>query len=214
MPAAPTKCRRWRAPRTSAGVAIGAHPSFPDREHFGRREMQLPPQAIRAAILYQVGALDAIVRAEGATLAHVKPHGALYNQAARDPELALCMARAIREFNPRLRVMGLAGSPMIEAFRAEGLAVIEEGFADRRYTPDGHLAPRGTPGALIDDTETVVAQVLSLVRTGTVTATDGSNCRMRVDSICLHGDGPHALEFARAIRARLERHGIAVAACA
>ncbi|HVN98948.1 MAG TPA: 5-oxoprolinase subunit PxpA [Steroidobacteraceae bacterium] len=195
------------------GVAIGAHPSYPDREHFGRRELQLPLHVVRAGLLYQLGALEAIARAEGATLAHVKPHGALYNQAARDPDLAQCIARSVRDFNPRLKLMGLAGSPMIDAFRAEGLAVIEEGFADRRYTPDGHLAPRGTPGALIDDTETVLAQVLSLVQSGAVTATDGSVCRVRVDSICLHGDGPHALEFARAIRARLGQAGIAVSPC-
>jgi UPF0271 protein len=196
------------------GVAIGAHPGFPDREHFGRREMQLPLHVLRAGLLYQIGALDGIVRAEGGALAHVKPHGALYNQAARDPELAQCIARAIRDFNPLLKVMGLAGSLMIEALRAEGLIALEEGFADRRYTADGHLAPRGTPGALIDDEGAALAQALSLVNGGTVVAQDGSVVRVHVDTICLHGDGPHALGFARAIRARLQREGIGVAACA
>jgi UPF0271 protein len=196
------------------GLAIGAHPSFPDREHFGRREMQLPLQVVRAGILYQIGALDGIVRAEGGELAHVKPHGALYNQAARDPELAHCIARAVRDFNPRLKVMGLAGSLMIEALRAEGLVALEEGFADRRYRADGHLAARGTPGALIDSEGAAVAQALSLVSDGTAIAQDGSVVRVHVDTICLHGDGPHALAFARAIRTRLRQEGIAVAACA
>jgi UPF0271 protein len=195
------------------GLAIGAHPSFPDREHFGRREMQLPLQVVRAGMLYQIGALDGIVRAEGGELAHVKPHGALYNQAAREPELAHCIARAVRDFNPRLKVMGLAGSLMIEALRAEGLVALEEGFADRRYRADGHLATRGTPGALIDNEGAAAAQALSLVSDGTAIAQDGSVVRLRVDTICLHGDGPHALAFARAIRTRLQQEGIAVAAC-
>jgi 5-oxoprolinase (ATP-hydrolysing) subunit A len=195
------------------GVAIGAHPSFPDRANFGRREMKLPLPVVRAGVLYQIGALEGIIRAEGGELAHVKPHGALYSQAAREPELAHCIARAIRDFNPRLQVMALAGSLMIEALRAEGLVALEEGFADRRYTADGQLAPRGTAGALIDEEGAVLAQVLALVNTGTVIAQDGSVCRLHVDTICLHGDGPHALEFARAVRTRLRREGIAVAAC-
>ncbi|MBS0389314.1 MAG: 5-oxoprolinase subunit PxpA [Proteobacteria bacterium] len=210
---AETMQRLVRAARTR-GLAIGAHPSFPDREHFGRREMQLPLPVIRAELLYQIGALDAIARAEGAELAHVKPHGALYNQAVRDPALAQCIAHSVRDFNPRLKLMGLAGSPMIAAFRAAGLAVIEEGFADRRYSADGQLAKRGTPGALIDDTDAVLAQVLALVQAGTVTATDGSVRHLRVDTICLHGDGPHALEFARAIRAKLRQSGVEVRPCA
>jgi 5-oxoprolinase (ATP-hydrolysing) subunit A len=195
------------------GVAIGAHPAFPDREHFGRREMQLPLHVVRAGLLYQMGALDGIVRAEGGTLAHVKPHGALYNQAARDPGLAHCVARAIRDFNPQLKVMGLAGSLMIEALRAEGLVALEEGFADRRYTANGQLVPRGAPGALIDDTDTMLKQVLSLVRDGAILPHDGGAVRVHADTICLHGDGPHALEFARAIRTALQQQGIAVAPC-
>jgi len=195
------------------GVAIGAHPSFQDREHFGRRKMQLPLHVVRAGVLYQIGALDGIVRAEGGELAHVKPHGALYNQAARDPDLAHCIARAIRDFNPRLKVMGLAGSLMIEALRAEGLVALEEGFADRRYTAAGHLVSRGTPEALIEDEEAMLAQVLSLVNAGTVVAQDGNVVSVHVDTICLHGDGPHALKFARAVRTRLQKEGICVAPC-
>ena len=193
------------------GIAIGAHPSYLDREHFGRRELQLPLDEVRAGVLYQVGALDAIVRAEGAELTHVKAHGALYNQAARDPALARCIAEAIRDFNPRLKVMALAGSTMIGVLRETGLVPLEEGFADRRYTREGHLVARGNSGALIDDAEQMLAQALSLVKSGTVIAQGGGTCRMRVDTICLHGDGPHALEFARALRSGLERESVTVA---
>jgi 5-oxoprolinase (ATP-hydrolysing) subunit A len=196
------------------GVAIGAHPSFPDRANFGRKEMSLPLSSVRAGLLYQIGALDAIVRAQGGELAHVKAHGALYNQSARDPDLAHCIARAIRDFNPQLLVMGLAGSLFIEAVRAEGLIALEEGFADRRYTSDGQLVRRGDPGALIDDQSDMLAQVLSMVKTGTVTAQDGTVCHLHVDTVCLHGDGAHALEYARALRAHLRQDGIEVASCA
>ena len=193
------------------GVAIGAHPGYLDREHFGRRELKLPLEVVRAGILYQLGALDAIARAEGAQLAHVKAHGALYNQAARDAALAQCIAEAVRDFNPRLKVMGLAASPMIGAIRAAGLVALEEGFADRRYTAEGRLVARGTPGALIDDAGQVLAQALSLVNCGTVVAQDGGICHMHVDTICLHGDGPRALEFARTLRSGLEHAGVVVA---
>jgi UPF0271 protein len=186
------------------GVAIGAHPSYPDRENFGRVEMNLPLQSIRAGILYQVGALDGIVRSEGATLAHVKAHGALYTRAARDPDLASCIAGAIRDFNPALKVMGLAGSPFIQTMRAAGLCALEEGFADRRYCADGSLVKRGTPGALIEDEATMLAQVASFT---------GTTPQVHVDTICVHGDGPHALRFVTLIRERLLRDGIEVAPC-
>jgi UPF0271 protein len=193
------------------GIAIGAHPSYPDRANFGRKEMNLPLASVRAGLLYQIGALEGIVRAEGGELAHVKAHGALYNQAARDPELAACIARAIRDFNPGLKVVGLAGSVLIEAVRAEGLTALEEGFADRGYNGDGRLLARGTPGALLEDERAVLAQVLSMVRTGTISAQDGTVRPLHVDTVCLHGDGPHALQFARAIRAHLRQEGIEVA---
>jgi UPF0271 protein len=193
------------------GVAIGAHPSFPDRANFGRQEMTLPLDSVRAGLLYQLGALDAMVRAEGGTLAHVKPHGALYNQAAREPDLAHCIARAICDFNPRLKVMGLAGSALIQAVRAQGLHALEEGFADRGYTSDGRLVARGTAGALIEDEAAMLAQVLAMIKTGTVIAQGGAPCHVHVDTICLHGDGPHALAFAKALRSRLRQEGIEVA---
>lgn len=198
---------------TRRGVAIGAHPGYLDREHFGRRELQLPLDVVRAGILYQLGALDAIVRAEGAQLAHVKAHGALYNQAARDPALSKCIAEAVRDFNPRLKVMGLAGSPMISAIRAAGLVALEEGFADRRYTAEGRLVARGTPGALIEDAGQMLEQALSLAKNGAVVSQDGGILHLHVDTICLHGDGPHALDFARTLRMGLETAGVTVASC-
>ncbi len=186
------------------GVAIGAHPSYPDRENFGRAEMNLALESIRAGILYQVGALDAIVRSEGGALAHVKAHGALYNQSARDPEIGRCIAQTVRDFNPKLKVMGLAGSLFIQTLRAAGLCALEEGFADRRYNEDGSLVKRGTPGALIEDEAVMLAQVASLT---------GTTRRVHVDTICVHGDGPHALRFVTLIRERLLRDGIQVAPC-
>ncbi|OHX11294.1 lactam utilization protein LamB [Chromobacterium sphagni] len=194
------------------GVAIGAHPSFPDRDNFGRSEMQLSPETIRAGFLYQLGALDAIVRAEGGAMRHVKPHGALYNQAARDPALAAVLARAIRDFNPALRVVGLAGSRFLSACRTEGLAVWQEAFADRGYRPDGSLVPRGTPGDLLDNAEAMLAQVDDLVRRQRVLAVNGESVPLRADTICLHGDGPCAAEFADRLRQHLAAQGVKVSA--
>lgn len=205
------QCVRWAL---AQGVAIGAHPSFPDREHFGRREMQLPPDEIVANLLYQIGALAAIVRAEGGRLAHVKPHGALYNQAVREPELAAALCEAVRLFDPALKFFGLAGSGMIDAARRAGLQPVEEVFADRAYHADGSLVSRTLPGALIEDEAQAWAQTLSLVRDKRVTAIDGRTVPVNAQSVCLHGDGPHALAFARRIRQRLEEEGVAVRAVA
>ena len=202
------QCVRWAL---AHGVAIGAHPSFPDRENFGRSAMQLPPDEIVAGMLYQIGALAAIARAEGGRLAHVKPHGMLYNQAAREPALAAALCEAVRLFDPSLRFFGLAGSGMIEVARRAGLTPVEEVFADRGYLPDGGLVPRGQPGALIEDEDAALAQTLSLVRERRVTAIDGSRVPVNAQSVCLHGDGAHALAFARRIRERLAAEGIAVA---
>lgn len=202
------QCVRWAIEN---GVAIGAHPSFPDRENFGRSAMQLPPEEIVAGMLYQIGALAAIVKAEGGTLAHVKPHGMLYNQAVKEPELAAALCEAVRLFDPTLKFFGLAGSGMIDAARRAGLTPVEEVFADRGYLPDGSLVPRSQPGALIEDEEASLAQTLSLVREHRVTAIDGSRVAVNAQSVCLHGDGAHALAFARRIRERLTAEGIAIA---
>ncbi|SCK39508.1 UPF0271 protein [Variovorax sp. HW608] len=205
------QCVRWAIDK---GVAIGAHPSFPDRENFGRSTMNLPPEEIVAGMLYQIGALAAIVKAEGGTLAHVKPHGALYNQAVKDPVLADAICEAVRRFDPRLRFFGLAGSGMIAAAERAGLTPVEEVFADRGYQPDGSLVPRSQPGALIEEEERSLAQTLSLVRDHKVTAIDGSVVPVNAQTVCLHGDGAHALAFARRIRERLAAEGITVAATA
>ncbi|EJM97295.1 5-oxoprolinase subunit PxpA [Herbaspirillum sp. YR522] len=195
-------------------VAIGAHPSFPDRENFGRSAMQLPPEEIIAGMLYQLGALDAIVRAEGGRLRHVKPHGALYNQAARDAVLASAICAAVRTFDAELSVVGLAGSELIAAARHADLNTVEEVFADRAYEADGSLVARTKPGALIDNDEDAIAQTLSMIQKKQVVAIDGSIVSVNAQTVCLHGDGPHALSFARQIRARLHAEGIAVRAAA
>jgi len=205
------QCVRWAIDNQ---VAIGAHPSFPDRANFGRSTMHLPPDEIVAGVLYQIGALAAIVRGEGGTLAHVKPHGALYNQAVKDPELAAAIVDAVRRFDPGLRFFGLAGSGMISAAERAGLKPVEEVFADRGYMPDGSLVPRSQPGALIEDEEQSLVQTLSLVRDHQVRAIDGSLIAVNAQTVCLHGDGAHALAFARRIRSTLEREGIAVMASA
>ena len=201
------QCVRWAM---ANDVAIGAHPSFPDRENFGRSTMHLPPDEIVANMLYQIGALAAIVKAEGGKLVHVKPHGQLYNQAVKEPELADALCEAVRAFDPSLRFFGLAGSGMIDAARRAGLEPVEEVFADRAYMPDGSLVPRSQPGALIEDEEASLAQTLSLVREHKVKAIDGSTVAVNAQSVCLHGDGAHALAFARRIRERLSAEGIAV----
>lgn len=192
------------------GVVIGAHPSFPDREHFGRREMHLPTETLYAGLLYQIGALAGIAQAEGARLAHVKPHGALYNQAARDRSLAETLAAAVRALDPTLRLVGLAGGELTAAARRAGLAATEEAFADRRYQADGSLVPRGQPGALIENE--AEAQALALAQRGQITAQDGSPLRLHADSLCLHGDSPHALAFARRIRQTLQQAGVTIQA--
>lgn len=190
------------------GVAVGAHPSFPDREHFGRSAMQLPADTVYSGVLYQIGALQAIARAEGVHLTHVKPHGALYNQAARDPALAAAIVKAVRAADPALAVVGLAGGELVRQARADGLCALDEVFADRAYLADGSLAPRGTPGALIEDEAQALAQTLQLITHGTVTALDGSTVTLRADTVCLHGDGAHAVAFARLLQRELLARGL------
>jgi UPF0271 protein len=158
--------------------------------------------------------LAAIAKAEGGQLSHVKAHGQLYNQAVKEPELADALCEAVRRFDPSLRFFGLAGSGMIDAARRAGLTPVEEVFADRGYMPDGSLVPRSQPGALIEDEEQSLAQTLSLVRDRKVKAIDGSIVPVNAQTVCLHGDGAHALAFARRIRERLQQEGIAVRAMA
>lgn len=190
------------------GVALGAHPSYPDRDNFGRTPMHLPPEAVHADVVYQVGALAALVRAAGGRLHHVKPHGALYNQAARDAALADAIAHAVRDVDPGLALYGLAGSELLRAAERAGLRPVAEVFADRGYQADGSLVPRGHPGAMVDDTGEAVARSLRMVQQGVVQAVTGEPVPLQADTICLHGDGPHALRFARALRAALTHAGV------
>lgn len=190
------------------GVAIGAHPSYPDRENFGRSEMRLAPAEVRADLIYQIGALDALVRAAGGRLHHVKPHGALYNQAARDPVLADAVVAAVRAVDPGLALYGLAGSELLRAAERAGLRAVAEVFADRGYRADGSLVPRSQPGALVDDVDEAVARTLRMVREGVVQAVSGETVPLQAQTLCLHGDGPHALAFARAIHQALTDAGI------
>jgi len=194
------------------GVAIGAHPSFHDPDNFGRKEMHLPPDDIYAGILYQLGALSAIAQAEGVRVAHLKPHGALYNQAARDPAIAEAIISAVHDFDPSVAVFGLAGSRFISMAREAGLAAVEEGFADRGYRADGSLVPRSEPGAMIDDDDEMLAHVLSMVRDKRVRTVSGDWVSIDVRTLCLHGDGPHALAFAQKLRRTLDEQGVDVLA--
>lgn len=194
------------------GVAVGAHPGFPDRENFGRTAMQLAPETVYAQVLYQIGALAAIVRAQGGRLRHVKPHGMLYNQAAVEPPLADAIARAVHDVDPGLLLIGLAGSELIRAGARYQLATRQEVFADRGYQDDGRLVPRSQTGSLITDEKHALAQTLSMVRHGKVTSINGVDVEVLAQTLCLHGDGEHALAFARQLRAAFARENIAVSA--
>ncbi len=202
-----TVMRRTVAMARSAGVAVGAHPGFADLQGFGRREMIVDPREMEDALLAQVGALEAIARAEGSRLQHVKAHGALYNMAARDRALADAIARAIKAFDASLIMFGLPNSLMIDAGKAAGLRVAAEGFADRAYQPDGSLTPRSQAGAVIHDPEVVVARAVKMATAGVVVTPDGREIALRVDTICVHGDTPGASELTRRIRAALAAAG-------
>ena len=193
-------------------VAIGAHPSFPDRENFGRTAMSLPPETVYAQVLYQIGALEAMVRAEKGALRHVKPHGMLYNQAAKDPVLAAAIARAVRDCNPQLILVGLAGSELIRAGERLGLTTRQEVFADRGYQADGSLVPRSQPGALIEDEEQALAQTLEMVQSGRVKSQSGTWASVTAQTVCIHGDGEHALAFARRLRSAFNACNIQISA--
>ena len=187
------------------GVAVGAHPGFADPAHFGRVEQTLPADKLRQLVHDQIAALGRL-----GPLRHVKPHGALYNLAARDPAAAAAVADAVWAADPGLTLFALAGSELVRAGRARGLRVAEEVFADRTYQRDGGLTPRSRPEALITDEAVAVAQVLRMVHAGVVRATDGTEVAVTADTVCLHGDGPRALALARRLRAALEQAGVEV----
>ncbi|MFZ7171242.1 5-oxoprolinase subunit PxpA [Avibacterium volantium] len=189
-------------------VQVGAHPSFPDRENFGRTNMQLPDEELKACLLYQLGAIKALCEAEAVPLAYVKPHGALYNQAAKDEALASLIAQTLKIFDPKLKLMGLSGSLMLQVAEQQGLGVISEVFADRHYLADGSLVPRTRSDAMVENDDEAISQVLQMVLQGTVPSVDGVEVPIKADSICLHGDGEHAISFAEKIRQALTEHNI------
>jgi UPF0271 protein len=196
-----------------AGVAVGAQPGYPDLLGFGRRALPFEPDEVESMVRYQVGALEAFCRAAGVELHHVKPHGALYNQAAATPDLAAGIARAVARFSRDVPLYGLASSSAMAAAAADaGLRFVPEAFADRRYLADGTLQPRSVAGSVITDPSVAAAQAVAIARDGAVVAADGSTITVRAETICCHGDTQGAVEIAAAVRSRLEGAGIDVAA--
>ncbi len=192
------------------GVAVGVHPGLPDLVGFGRREMRATDREVEDLVVYQIGALAAVAAAQGVRLQHVKPHGALYNMAVRDSALANAIARATAAVDPTLILFGLPGSQLIAAGQRAGLRTAREGFADRAYQPDGTLAPRHVPGAVIEDAEIVVQRAVSMAREHTVTAIDGSRIALEVETVCMHGDTPGAALLASRVRAALTEAGVTI----
>jgi UPF0271 protein len=194
------------------GCAIGAHPGFPDLVGFGRREIKATPREVEDFVAYQIGALAAIAAAQGVRLAHVKPHGALYNMAARDVELADAIARAIAAVDPTLKLFGLPGSKSLEAAQRHNVRAVSEAFADRAYRRDGSLVPRSEPGAVIDDEAVVVSRAAAIARDRMIVAVDGTRVPLDVQTICVHGDTRGAAVLASRIRTALSDAGIEVKA--
>jgi len=194
------------------GVAIGAHPGLPDLQNFGRVEMNLSPAEAYQITIHQIGALDFFIKQAGVKLHHVKPHGALYNMAARDAALAKAIAQAVYDYDPRLILYALSGSEMIAAAWQMGLATASEVFADRTYQDDGSLTPRSQSNALITDEQQSITQVLMMVKRQQVISVNNNPVPLKAETLCLHGDGAHAVSFAKAISARLKSEFIAIKA--
>jgi UPF0271 protein len=191
-------------------IAIGAHPGLPDLQGFGRREMKISAKEAYQITLYQTGALYAFVKAAGARLNHVKPHGALYNMAAKDASIAAAVAKAVYDFDPGLILYGLAGSEMIHAAQQIGMSCAAEVFADRTYQDDGSLTPRSQQNAMITDEEESLKQVLRMVKAQQVISVSNKTIPLTSDTLCLHGDGQHAVSFAKLIVNRLKTEGITI----
>lgn len=208
----PTVMRTTLAKARERGVAVGAHPGFPDLIGFGRRNMDVSPSDIYDLVVYQVGALMGFARAAGVDLQHVKAHGALYNMAAAKQELAEAIARAVRDVDRQLILFGLPGSHLIGEGESAGLRTASEVFADRNYMNDGTLVSRKRPDAQVHDADEAVQRAIRMVREQKVRSVDGQDLPLKVDTICLHGDGPHAAEFAQRLRAAFDDAGIAVRA--
>jgi UPF0271 protein len=207
----PLTLRRACAHAVARGVRIGAQVSYRDLAGFGRREMTVPPDELEAEILYQIAALDGIARAEGGRVSYVKPHGALYNRAARDPEQAAAIAAAVVSYDPRLPLLTQPGSATEAAAAEVRLRTVTEAFADRGYADDGSLVPRGQPGALVTDPAAVAARAVAMVTNGVVDTVEGHRLELTPRSVCLHGDTPGAVALATAVRAALERAGVTLA---
>ena len=203
----PTVMRRTVALAREHGVSLGAHPSFPDLQGFGRRRMDVPGPELEALLVYQVGALQALARAERMEVTHVKPHGALNNMACEDPRLAAVVARAVRAADPQLVLLAPALSALVAAGREAGLRVAEEVFADRAYADDGTLLPRSQPGAVLHDSDACVAHVLGMLRRGGLRSVNGVDLPAPVQSVCVHGDNAEAVATAGALRAALQAEG-------
>ena len=194
------------------GVAVGAHPSLPDLQGFGRRRMNVSAQEAYDLVVYQVGALSGFATACGGKLSHVKAHGALYNMAAKDAHLAQAIARAVKDFDARLVLFGLAGSELVRAGEQAGLKIASEVFADRTYQADGSLTPRSQPDAMVRNADAAIAQVRRMVGEGKVRSQQGSDAVVQADTLCIHGDEPDAVEFAKRIRQALDADGVRVTA--
>jgi len=199
----PARMKKLVEMASKRGVRIGAHPGLPDLEGFGRREMAISEQDAYNYVLYQAGALKAFVDAIGNKLHHVKPHGALYNQAAKDIKLARGIAQAVKDLGSEVILFGLAGSCLIDAAKELNVPVWQEVFADRRYTKEGFLVPRTQAGAVIEDEAEALNQVISMSKNGKVIGIDGSEIKIQADTLCIHGDNPHAVEFAKRIKGAL-----------
>lgn len=208
----PSVMRKTLEAAVAQGVAVGAHPGLPDLVGFGRRNMQVSAQEAYDMVVYQVGALAGFAKAVGVSLHHVKPHGALYNMAAKDKALADAIARAVRDIDASLVLYGLAGSQLIQAGKNAGLRVASEVFADRTYQADGSLTSRSQPNALLQSDEEAVQQVLTMVMEKQVKAVTGEWVSLDADTICIHGDGAHALSFATKVRAALLQAGVEIKA--
>lgn len=193
-----------------AGTGAGAHPGYPDLMGFGRRNMNVSREEAKAYTLYQISALGGMCKAAGVKLSHAKPHGAMYNMAGKDYELSKAICEAIKEYDPSLIVMGLAGSQMVKAARDMGLKTAEEVFADRAYEEDGSLVARSKPGAMIEDEDEAIARVIRMIKEGKVQAITGNDIDIKADSVCVHGDGEKALLFVEKIRKALTDEGIEI----
>jgi UPF0271 protein len=195
-------------------VAVGAHPGYPDRANFGRVEMDIPPEVVSHTVFHQVSALAAAAADFGVALRHVKPHGALYNQAVNNRALASAIAKGVGWWSREVVLVGLAGSPMLDVFREAGFAVAAEAFADRRYEADGTLRSRKFPDALIRNPAEAAQQAVRIAKNGSVLASDGSEVPARAQTICIHGDTPGAVEMAKAVASRLREAGVTLRALA